>query len=101
MDFQYPLSVIAEKNGSGKSTILAMACCAYHKWNISKERAEEILDSALLAGKHNEFHSLQEALGTSREVIIADIVNTLKSETNVFNTISDIVQMALAPQSTN
>ena len=72
-----------------------------HKWNIPKERAEEILDSALLAGKHNEFHSLQEALGASREVIIADIVTNLKSETNVLNTIFDVVQTALAPQSTN
>lgn len=72
-----------------------------HKWNIQKERAEEILDSALLAGKHNEFHSLQEALGSSREVIIADIVNSLKSETNILNTISDIVQTALSPQGMN
>ena len=72
-----------------------------HKWDILKERAEEILDSALLAGKHNEFHSLQEALGASREVIIADIVTNLKSETNVLNTIFDVVQTALAPQSTN
>ena len=30
LNFRYPLSVIAGKNGSGKSTILAMACCAYH-----------------------------------------------------------------------
>ncbi len=72
-----------------------------HKWNIQKERAEEILDSALLAGKHNEFHSLQEALGSSREVMIADIVNSLKSETNILNTISDIVQTALSPQGMN
>lgn len=30
MEMEYPISVIAGKNGSGKSTILAMACCAYH-----------------------------------------------------------------------
>lgn len=30
MEIEYPISVIAGKNGSGKSTILAMACCAYH-----------------------------------------------------------------------
>ncbi len=28
--FKYPISVIAGKNGSGKSTILALAACAYH-----------------------------------------------------------------------
>ena len=27
---RYPITVIAGKNGSGKSTILALACCAYH-----------------------------------------------------------------------
>ena len=28
--FDYPISVIAGKNGSGKSTVLALAACAYH-----------------------------------------------------------------------
>jgi AAA15 family ATPase/GTPase len=28
--FQYPITAIAGKNGAGKSTILALACCAYH-----------------------------------------------------------------------
>ena len=30
IEFQYPITAIAGKNGSGKSTILALACCAYH-----------------------------------------------------------------------
>lgn len=30
MEFKYPISVIAGKNGSGKSTVLALAACAYH-----------------------------------------------------------------------
>ena len=30
IQFHYPISAIAGENGSGKSTILAMACCAYH-----------------------------------------------------------------------
>jgi energy-coupling factor transporter ATP-binding protein EcfA2 len=30
MKFNYPISVIAGRNGSGKSTILAMAACAFH-----------------------------------------------------------------------
>jgi len=30
MSFDYPIAAIAGKNGSGKSTILAMACCAFH-----------------------------------------------------------------------
>ena len=30
IDFTYPISAFAGVNGAGKSTILAMACCAYH-----------------------------------------------------------------------
>jgi predicted ATPase len=30
IDFGYPISAIAGKNGSGKSTILALAACAFH-----------------------------------------------------------------------
>jgi predicted ATPase len=30
INFTYPISAIAGRNGSGKSTILALACCAYH-----------------------------------------------------------------------
>lgn len=34
LQFNYPIAVIAGKNGSGKSTILALAACAFH--NIKK-----------------------------------------------------------------
>lgn len=30
LEFEFPITAIAGKNGSGKSTILAIACCAYH-----------------------------------------------------------------------
>lgn len=30
VSFQYPITAIAGKNGAGKSTVLALACCAYH-----------------------------------------------------------------------
>lgn len=30
ISFEYPITAIAGKNGAGKSTILALACCAYH-----------------------------------------------------------------------
>lgn len=30
LEISYPITAIAGKNGSGKSTILAMACCAFH-----------------------------------------------------------------------
>lgn len=30
IQFTYPITAIAGKNGAGKSTILAMVCCAYH-----------------------------------------------------------------------
>ena len=34
INLNFPITVIAGKNGSGKSTILALSCCAFH--NISK-----------------------------------------------------------------
>jgi predicted ATPase len=33
MDFHYPITVIAGKNGTGKSTILGLAACAYHNFS--------------------------------------------------------------------
>lgn len=33
VDFTYPITAFAGINGAGKSTILAMACCAYHAKN--------------------------------------------------------------------
>lgn len=33
IEFNYPISVIAGKNGSGKSSILALAACAFHNKN--------------------------------------------------------------------
>ncbi|WP_020588868.1 AAA family ATPase [Desulfobacter curvatus] len=33
LEFKYPISVIAGKNGSGKSTILAIAACAFHNYS--------------------------------------------------------------------
>ena len=30
IDFNFPITAIAGRNGAGKSTILAIACCAYH-----------------------------------------------------------------------
>lgn len=30
LEFDYPITAIAGKNGSGKSTALALACCAFH-----------------------------------------------------------------------
>jgi predicted ATPase len=30
LSFEYPITAIAGRNGAGKSTILALACCAYH-----------------------------------------------------------------------
>ncbi|WP_423358718.1 ATP-dependent nuclease [Pseudomonas citronellolis] len=34
LSFDFPITAIAGKNGTGKSTILALACCAYH--NLSE-----------------------------------------------------------------
>lgn len=33
INFNYPITAIAGKNGSGKSTILALACCAFHNYS--------------------------------------------------------------------
>lgn len=32
-EIDYPITAIAGRNGAGKSTVLAMACCAYHNRN--------------------------------------------------------------------
>ena len=31
LSLEYPITAIAGKNGAGKSTILALACCAFHQ----------------------------------------------------------------------
>jgi len=41
LEFSYPISVIAGANGSGKSTILAMAACAYHNPSANAFRLPE------------------------------------------------------------
>lgn len=33
LSFEYPITAIAGKNGAGKSTILALACCAFHNFD--------------------------------------------------------------------
>jgi predicted ATPase len=35
VSFDYPIAAIAGKNGAGKSTILALACCAFHSHSTS------------------------------------------------------------------
>jgi predicted ATPase len=37
MQFSYPISAIAGKNGSGKSTMLAISACAYHSRESAKK----------------------------------------------------------------
>lgn len=34
VSFEYPVTAIAGKNGTGKSTLLALACCAFHNSKI-------------------------------------------------------------------
>lgn len=42
IEFTYPLAAIAGRNGSGKSTVLALAACAYHNnarsWRLSNRK---------------------------------------------------------------
>jgi predicted ATPase len=42
ISFSYPITAIAGRNGSGKSTILSLACCAYHNkkdgYKLSKRK---------------------------------------------------------------
>jgi len=57
IDFSYPISVIAGRNGTGKSTILALAACAFH--NTTK--------GFRLSGRKNPYYTMSEFFVQSEE----------------------------------
>ena len=59
LKFKYPISVIAGKNGSGKSTILALAACAFHN---SK-------DGFKFPGRKNTYYTFSNFFIQSKEEI--------------------------------
>ena len=50
INFQYPITAIAGRNGAGKSTILALACCAYHNTK----------DGFKLPKRHNSYYTFSD-----------------------------------------
>lgn len=57
LKFEYPISVIAGKNGSGKTTILALAACAFHN-----------LDNGFkLPKRKNSYYTFSDFLIQSKE----------------------------------
>lgn len=63
--FQYPLSVIAGKNGSGKSTVLALAACAFHNSR----------DGFCLPGRKSPYYTMSDFFVQSAEELAADGIN--------------------------
>jgi predicted ATP-dependent endonuclease of OLD family len=62
LEFKYPISVIAGKNGSGKSTILALAACAFHN---AKDGFE-------FPGRNNTYYTFSNFFIQSNEEIPPD-----------------------------
>jgi len=58
-NFKYPISVIAGKNGSGKSTILALAACAFHNFK----------DGFKLPGRKSTYYTFSNFFIQSKEEI--------------------------------
>ena len=59
LNFKYPISVIAGKNGSGKSTILALAACAFHNFK----------DGFKILGRKNTYYTFSNFFIQSKEEI--------------------------------
>lgn len=58
IEFSYPLAAIAGRNGSGKSTVLALAACAYHSnpkgWSIPGRKYPHYRFSDFFVQTHDE-----------------------------------------------
>jgi len=58
LHFRYPITVVAGRNGCGKTTVLAMAACAYHNNNANK-----------ILGRNNSYYTFSDFfIQTSEEV---------------------------------
>lgn len=77
IEFKYPISAIAGRNGSGKSTILAMATCAYHDNNgayytfgnfLVQAKNEKPLGGIVISYgiMHDRWRNLKPSLGYQR-----------------------------------
>ena len=62
LDFKYPISAIAGENGTGKSTLLAIAACAYHN-------AE---NGYRPTGRKNSYYTFSDFFVQSREEVPPD-----------------------------
>lgn len=65
ISFRYPISVIAGVNGSGKSTVLALAACAYH--NVSK--------GFRLLGRRTPYYTMSDFFVQSSEEVPPEGIN--------------------------
>lgn len=58
IEFSYPLAAIAGRNGSGKSTVLALAACAYHShpkgWSLPGRKYPHYRFSDFFVQTHDE-----------------------------------------------
>ena len=65
IDFKYPLSVVAGKNGTGKTTLLAIAACSYHN----------NLDGYKLPDRKNTYYTFQDFfVQSSKEIPVDGII---------------------------
>ena len=65
LSFQYPISVIAGANGAGKSTVLALAACAYHN----------VVKGFRLPGRRASYYTMSDFFVQSSEEVSPEGIN--------------------------
>ncbi len=89
IEFKYPIAAIAGKNGAGKSTILALACCAYHNEK----------DGYIPVERNKTYYTFRDFfIGTSDEEKVEDIEIEYKILVKVKRVTKDIMMKTISEE---